>query len=431
MSQNQKFRHFHMNGIYKISFKDTVHFYIGSTSKKISRRLSQHMSPLRSNKHYNSFLQRCFNKHGEQAMIFEVLEELPTETKEEILIREKYWIDTLKPDINLIKDPVIGIPNNSGENHGNAKSDNKTIAIVKSLLTQGIGRVQIEKIVDLSEYKDPAGLIKGLRYNNRWSEIEIIQSYEAIYQLTSPDNKVYTTNNLYGFKKQYKTPWKVYDVFRVISNSALPSEIEGNKGWAFKVLKYPNIECTYNKNLLTCKLKKVIRKLNEEQVKEIVILIKDNKLSYQKIGELFNISEATVREIAYGGIHKEITCLNKKIERTSLNTKINKEIVLEIRRLRNDLNWPAQKVADKLNINRSTVVDVSLGNSWKSIGGTIRNKSHQGENRPNSKLNTDKVRLIKLLIKEGDSGNKLAKQFNISPSIISGIKSGRLWQHVI
>ena len=58
-------------GIYKIT-NINGKVYIGS-SVNIKQRLKNHVYCFRNNKHYNSYLQRSWNKSGEESFIFEVL----------------------------------------------------------------------------------------------------------------------------------------------------------------------------------------------------------------------------------------------------------------------------------------------------------------------------------------------------------------------
>lgn len=62
-------------GIYKIINVVNNKFYIGS-AVNFSRRKARHFSELRHNKHNNRWLQASWNKHGEQAFVFVVVEEV-------------------------------------------------------------------------------------------------------------------------------------------------------------------------------------------------------------------------------------------------------------------------------------------------------------------------------------------------------------------
>ena len=67
----------------------TNDFYVGS-SNKFAVRKREHWRQLRSNKHHNKHLQRSWDKHGESAFIFVVVESLMEGT--DILAAENIWL---------------------------------------------------------------------------------------------------------------------------------------------------------------------------------------------------------------------------------------------------------------------------------------------------------------------------------------------------
>lgn len=85
-------------GIYKIINKINNKFYIGSCVSSKQRK-NRHWNELRQNIHFNSHLQRSVNKYGLENFEFKIIEVV--EDKTNLLIREQYYLDTLKPDYNL------------------------------------------------------------------------------------------------------------------------------------------------------------------------------------------------------------------------------------------------------------------------------------------------------------------------------------------
>lgn len=88
-----------VSGIYKIVNLITREFYIGSAVNLVKRE-REHFSLLNNNLHPNYHLQNSFNKHGEENFKFEILEYCE---KENLIIREQYYLDTLKPQYNICK----------------------------------------------------------------------------------------------------------------------------------------------------------------------------------------------------------------------------------------------------------------------------------------------------------------------------------------
>lgn len=77
-------------GIYLIINNESGKVYVGSTVN-FKERWAHHKSALRHNKHYNLYFQRAWNKYGEAAFEFMVCEYI--EDKEQLYIREQYWLD--------------------------------------------------------------------------------------------------------------------------------------------------------------------------------------------------------------------------------------------------------------------------------------------------------------------------------------------------
>ena len=81
-------------GIYKIENMVNKKIYVGS-SYDLKERWHRHSTDLRTNKHGNSYLQNSWNKYGEDNFKFVYIELFEFTTKEYLLSREQYWIDTL------------------------------------------------------------------------------------------------------------------------------------------------------------------------------------------------------------------------------------------------------------------------------------------------------------------------------------------------
>lgn len=91
-------------GIYAISFNcGHKNLYYGSTNYTC-RRKSQHLYNLRRDQHHNPILQSYFNKYGESAMVFKVIESILTQDFEYIRGREQDYLNNLfsRDDIKIL-----------------------------------------------------------------------------------------------------------------------------------------------------------------------------------------------------------------------------------------------------------------------------------------------------------------------------------------
>ncbi len=77
------------SGIYKIENTINGNCYIGSAIS-FSGRWATHTSDLLHNKHYNTHLQRAYNKYGKDSFNFSILEEC---NKEQLIEKEQQYID--------------------------------------------------------------------------------------------------------------------------------------------------------------------------------------------------------------------------------------------------------------------------------------------------------------------------------------------------
>lgn len=90
------------SGVYVIRCESSGKIYIGS-SKRIAVRWSQHRSKLRQNRSVCRGLQNAWNKYGESAFTFSVLEECSPE-RQVLERREQHYLDVLKPQLNMVQD---------------------------------------------------------------------------------------------------------------------------------------------------------------------------------------------------------------------------------------------------------------------------------------------------------------------------------------
>lgn len=86
------------SGIYKIINTVNGQLYVGS-AVSLRRRRHQHFTSLRRGRHKNPHLQAAFNKYGESAFVFTVIEIV--ENKEDLIAREQFFIDDLNPEYNI------------------------------------------------------------------------------------------------------------------------------------------------------------------------------------------------------------------------------------------------------------------------------------------------------------------------------------------
>ena len=103
-------------GIYYIQNTITGQLYIGQ-SKNLSKRKSKHFSTLRNGSHFNKYLQRSFNKYGEEAFKFDVIEYCDESSLDDLEIKYINFFNCLKNGFNVC-DGGSQFPDNSGSRNG-------------------------------------------------------------------------------------------------------------------------------------------------------------------------------------------------------------------------------------------------------------------------------------------------------------------------
>jgi len=85
------------SGIYLITSSVNGKRYVGSAASLRSRK-NDHFSALKNRTHINRHLQNHVNKYGLDNLIFSIVEFC---TKEKLIEREQYYINTLNPEFNI------------------------------------------------------------------------------------------------------------------------------------------------------------------------------------------------------------------------------------------------------------------------------------------------------------------------------------------
>jgi len=89
-----------VSGVYQIKNRVNGKIYIGS-SVNVQNRVSVHRGRLRKGIHGNPHLQNAWNKYGEYAFEFSLLEEVSV--RENAVVIEQWYLDNFNPDYNVVK----------------------------------------------------------------------------------------------------------------------------------------------------------------------------------------------------------------------------------------------------------------------------------------------------------------------------------------
>jgi group I intron endonuclease len=89
-------------GVYLITSLRSGNNYVGSAIELLKRRKT-HLWALGLGRHHSQYLQRHYDKYGVDDLEFSILEKFSFISKEHLLSREQYYIDTIEPKFNSAK----------------------------------------------------------------------------------------------------------------------------------------------------------------------------------------------------------------------------------------------------------------------------------------------------------------------------------------
>lgn len=272
-------------GIYEI--KNTINNkrYIGQ-SINIEKRWQNHKRELKTQKHYNSHLQNSWNKYGESAFVFSIIEKCPKELLDE---REQYWIN-------------INDSYNNGYNLDNGGSgvlkytEDYYRVIKKGRNRKGAKRYQIVKdayakpIVD-TIFQNEANKICDMLNNKQITENEAKQ-YMNAYGKNQPSPSLVQLRNL-GLN------------YLIIQSS---------KGYTQKDIRRLH-------NISESSIKKFLK---EEQITWKEIFAQGEQLKIQKFDEKNNIQQQLIDGVTNKEIKNKIGCSMESLKKYKKQHNIRK-----------------------------------------------------------------------------------------------------------
>lgn len=121
-----------------------------------------------------------------------------------------------------------------------------------------------------------------------------------------------------------------------------------------------------------------------------------------------------------------------KLNKGRQSSILTKEIVIEILdKINNNILLNYTQISSQYGVCESNINSILCGNHWKHV-----TKNYNLEELKNKlkystrKLNDEKVKEIKLRIKNGERQQDIADNYNIARQTVSDIKLGKRWKHI-
>lgn len=236
-------------GVYRLYYKDSNKYYIGSTSQSFSKRFNTHLCELRKGNHHNQPLQRGYNKYGEDRLI---MEPLIICDKELALELELIAITSLRPEYNASKTCTsrLGVKasKNTRKLMSEAKKGRKLTEEHKQKISEGVLRagyiVSKSQKEALSKNMTNRIVSSDTRLKIREANIgkrhsEDTRTKMSISHSKPKNNTIYSfiNNNgliiedtVYNFKNRYNLGSKIYLVVN--------GKRKHHRGWRLNITKF-------------------------------------------------------------------------------------------------------------------------------------------------------------------------------------------------
>lgn len=164
-----------ISGVYTITCTANGRVYVGS-SINIKKRCGKHLWQLRKGIHENPHISRSWNKYGEEAFVFRMIEAVPDHTK--LIEREQFWMDRLCPEFN--QRPA------AGNNLGLKYSEETKRKMSASMMGKTKGRIVTEETRrKISEANMGRKVSAETRAKLSKSHMGIVHSPETIERIAS------------------------------------------------------------------------------------------------------------------------------------------------------------------------------------------------------------------------------------------------------
>jgi group I intron endonuclease len=291
------------SGIYQIRNVINNKIYVGSTINLIQRKKA-HEYLLRKNKHKNDYLQNSWNKHGEDAFVFEVLEVVDDILF--ILVREQYYIDKTESFLRIHGYNIFPHAIKSGQKVPQETIDKISITLKKlDFAMRGSNhpnsKLIEDDVVKIRKLAKSDVTIKSIaeQYNIDLTVVYRIINGESWKSVSS--NRVVRKNQKHILTTEDVVDIK-NDLLNKVSSADLSRKYKVDHSTILLIkngINWSHVAPELNTAGIKSNLPNKRKKLDIEKVKKIKLDLLLKK-STKSISENYNVSQRTIQEIKSG-----------------------------------------------------------------------------------------------------------------------------------
>jgi group I intron endonuclease len=302
--------------IYKVTNLVNGKVYIGLTTQTLTKRKNNHLCEAFSLESDYVF-HRALRKYGKENFSWEVIDN--ANTLEELKEKEKYWIlyynSYIHSDNSNGYNMTIGGEGNNGlklsdetkkklselhkgkkaseeskkklseafrgSNHPLSKLTEDDVLVIKELIKNGVSQTEIAKNFNIER-----SAIYAIKSGQNWSHVG-----ENISNIETNGNAKLTYDDVVEIKNLLSKGVKqteISEMFNITQGAV--SFIKRGETWSDVGIDVSNIEYSMIRN----------SKLNEENVKQIKLFLKEGKMTLSQIAKLFDVTKSAISAISTG-----------------------------------------------------------------------------------------------------------------------------------
>ncbi len=430
-------------GVYSIININNNKRYIGST-KNFSNRLYHHENMLKNKNHHSLHLQKSWNKYGESSFVFDILEICNNIDSDYLKQREQVYLNQYK---SYERNNGYNICSNAKTTKGYKFSKDSLEKLINIRKGKGIklNNDLVKEIINLllehvpiqdicNKYNISYDMVIKIKRRDIWDHIlpEITfndLNYKIGAVLTEDDVKEIKLRILKGDKDEIIAINFNVSKYTIncIRRGRLWKDIYIND--AFEVYVKELIE----KNKIKRNNMKVNnRLLTKEEIYNIKMCI-INKIKYNKIVEMFNISNSVFYKIKRGEIGSDIK-LGKEFDEMFISLikkrkeKFSNEQIVDIKN-RIVSGETLISISKYYKCSSDIIGSIKDGETYKYIKIDDEHKLKDIKYRSKNLTNKDIIN-IKLRLVNKDSIANIAQDYNVRNTTIENIKYGITYKNI-
>lgn len=411
--------------IYKATNTLNHKVYIGLTSFTLERRMNAHYWQARSsNKNYHFY--NAIRKYGWEAFKWEVIDK--ADSYEDLLALEIKYIAEYESFNNgynstLGGEGIKGTDRRGEKNSRAVITEEDALLIIDLLLANEKTISEIANMLGINP-SIVTNINRGTSWNHLYEISPLEQGRKRIHQNSAGENNINTD----------LTDAIVYDMKKMLTEGATRVEVEDKYGVSSQLLQriIRGVHWAHVVYEGFCvKVEEEEKKEKEKQVKKIRELMADG-LSNQEVNALFDnkFAKGFLVEIRNFKTFKHVT-IDREIPKSYL--KITEEDVREIKKLLY-LGLTHDEIAQKFKVDRATISSINIEKIWAHVvidtAELVKDSLKKPRKHVARKLNAEKARDIKILIRDGAGNPEIAKMYGVNPNTISKIRTGKIWADI-